>query len=394
VGAALWEEARRLFAVPCVAVALIAFGDIGCDAKSNSGGWEAQLKQLAETGQSVYSFRFDGAPPSGEFYTVAFHGVGAPAACERYATGLNESGDFWFLDLDINDTKLGEHAISLVERAGTPSATANVTLLHRVNDAFVESYKAVGGTVTLSSAPLVADANSGATLEGRIEVDFPTHGVQQLACVGGQARGSPEIYSSCNCKDDTGRTWTCTPDGGQDCCVELGSGSTHASIALSARPCGAMCRWASGIPCYCESVSGFGDRGDAATSNSPTCGNSICEQQVWPRLMIAYGDSWASTLTYTVTTDDGFTWTNSTNCVDTATYAPLIHCDQGYDGDPQQTLYTLTILGEGGVLDTVQIPLTPFNYCGKGMAYVIVSASDAGPSPVVDVSYISPCDLP
>ncbi len=278
----------------------------GCG--NGAGGWQNSLSSLASSDTGVYSFRFDGAPPDGAFYRFSIHDVSASAACERYSGGVG--GEFWYLEANVNDTLPGDHAITLVQRHYVPTHTANVTLLHRQNGAFVDESDAVSGTVTLSSTPSAADANAGAKLEGHVEADFPVHALTEVSCQGGQAVGSTTVESSCTCRDDHGQTSTCVPaNPGQGCCHDLSSSRVHASFDLKAAPCGAMCAFAAGLPgAYCESITGF--LLDASAYSTSTCGTSACEQRVWPRLLIGFGDAYAAGLTYIVTADDGFTDTS------------------------------------------------------------------------------------
>jgi hypothetical protein len=65
----------------------------------------------------------------------------------------SNSLDYWYIDSTVNDANAGDHTITLVEREGPASATANVTLLHHRAGQLVEAYKAVSGTVTITKAP-------------------------------------------------------------------------------------------------------------------------------------------------------------------------------------------------------------------------------------------------
>jgi len=372
-----------------LSIALVIFLSAGCS-KNTSSSWQEALSSLSSTDTAIYSFRFADAPPNGMFYRFSIHDVSATAACERYTS--DAVGDFWYIEADINDTLLGDHPISLVQREDEPIHTANVSLLHRQNGALVAVYNGVSGTVTLSSTPTTADANAGSPLQGHVEIDFPEHALTEVDCQGAQAADSSIVYSSCTCEDDQGKTSTCTPASpGERCCYDLESSRVHASFDLNATPCGAMCAFASGLPAeYCESIGGFLTDAAAANYSTPTCGTSDCEQNLWPRLIIGFGDGYAAGLTYTVVDNNGVTSTAQPTCP--YGFVPSeIHCNLGVDGDRTENQFTLMASSEAGVLATETIPLTPFNYCGIGAAYVLVSSDESGTTPILNLEYISPC---
>jgi hypothetical protein len=57
-------------------------------------------------------------------------------------------------------------------------------------------------------------------------------------------------------------------------------------------------------------------------------------------------------------------------------------CDMAYFGTPEQKTFTLMVAADATSppLISKEIPLTDFNYCGKGAAHVIVTTSDGGSS--------------
>jgi hypothetical protein len=230
---------------------------------SNEGAppkdWRQALANLSTSGNAIYSFRFDGAPPAGAFYTVAVHQADTSTACGRYGADVVSKGqDFWFFDVSVNDASSGEHAIALPQRDGNPSPTANVTVLHRKDGAFVEAYDAVGGSVRLDSAPTPPEASGGVSLLGRIEADFPSHAVREVSCQGGVQVDGGGATSTCNCVDSDGVASTCVPDGeGHNCCPDVTSPPVHIGISLRAVPCANMCRWAAGLSVdYCSQYFG------------------------------------------------------------------------------------------------------------------------------------------
>jgi hypothetical protein len=220
--------------------------------------WQMALARLSASGAAIYSFRFDGAPPAGTFYTVAVHDAPSAAACDRYGANVVETGsDFWLLEVTVNDAETGDHAVSVVERDGTPTPTANVSLLHRKNGEFVTAYSAVSGQLSISGAPSPQDARNGASLQGRVEADFPLRALQEVACMGGMERDGGNSFASCTCRAADGNTSTCTPTDGNNCCYDWTGPRTHVSIPLTAESCPNMCRWAAGLSVdYCQELLG------------------------------------------------------------------------------------------------------------------------------------------
>ena len=127
---------RRARRVDCVALSSAVFA--ACTSTSapavpdaSAGAveeWRTALTGFERQGIAVYSFRFDGAPPGGAFYTLGVHATDVAAACRRYGSNVDPSDrDFWFIDVTVNDLAAGEHAISSVARDdGKPSSTADV----------------------------------------------------------------------------------------------------------------------------------------------------------------------------------------------------------------------------------------------------------------------------
>jgi hypothetical protein len=221
-----------------------------------AAGWQAALEGLAASATTtVYSFRFDGAPPTGAFYRLAAHDSDVAAACSRYGADAGAAGsdDFWVLEVDVNDSNPGTHAISLVLRNGAPLATANVTLLHRRGGAYVEAYDAVSGMVSLTSTPTPTNAKQGAALDGLIEADFPEHALSGVECQSLISRDGGAPTTTCTCRGSDGGVSTCSPQvDGQNCCHDLASARKHVSLAFSAAHCPNMCRWAAGLSTdYC-----------------------------------------------------------------------------------------------------------------------------------------------
>jgi hypothetical protein len=238
--------------------AILVVQSAACASTSSSGSpvpssWTAALQDLS-SGSAVYSYRFDGSPPGGTFFRLGVHDVDPTTACARYGSSAPSTpSDYWFLDIEVNDTSLGAHEISLVQRDGTASATANVTLLHHRQDATEDAFDAVSGSVAITSAPDPAAARQGANLSGSLEADFPSHALEEVECQGGVGRDGGGAFSECTCRDSIGTLSTCTPaDGGSNCCQDLSSPRVHFSLSFVATSCPNMCRWAAGLSVdYC-----------------------------------------------------------------------------------------------------------------------------------------------
>jgi hypothetical protein len=131
---------------------------------------------------------------------------------------------------------------------------------------------------------------------------------------------------------------------------------------------------------------------------SESCGTpsapSHCESTTWPRLVIAFGDPSAAAFAYSVHDDSGAVFSQRNECPGGST---TLRCDIGFYSNPVvKPVMTLRIAdGDGGaVLVSRDIALTPFNYCGNGVAQVVVVAGDAGLPQVSDVQYVDACGSP
>jgi len=73
-----------------------------------------------------------------------------------------------------------------------------------------------------------------------------------------------------------------------------------------------------------------------------------------------------------------------------------VHCNLGFEGAPAQSQNgRLEVrLGEAGTAAlSVDIAFHAFNYCGDGMAQIVVSAGDAGLPTATAVTYVDACSL-
>ncbi len=245
---------RRVRALSILAIV----GVIGCGSShpSTAGNgtagepsepWRAALDRLASGGSSTYSFRFMGPPPLGSFYTFAVHDTDVAAACRRYdLSATARDDDFWYVAVTVNDGLAGDHPIRTKQRTGEALATANLTLLHRRENAFVEAYDALAGSVTVIVNPTTEGANAGERLEGRIDAEFPTRPLFEERCGGGgPADGGPSTFE-CDCVDPHGVRSKCVPSGEETCCRDSTSATFRVSIPFVATHCPSMCRIVAG----------------------------------------------------------------------------------------------------------------------------------------------------
>lgn len=215
--------------------------------------WRRVVEALGQSAVSTYSFRFAGPPPEGSFFTLALHATdSSAAACQRYDLSSPSSDqDFWYIETTVNNQTSGEHVITTVPRKSGPIATANLTLLHRRNKAFVEAYDAIAGSVNIVVNPTPEAARRGDELVGHIVADFPVHPLFEEGCVGGALVDGGDAFRECTCKDPSGQRSTCVPSGEETCCRDPSGGTFRVSISFSATHCSGMCRVAAGAENYC-----------------------------------------------------------------------------------------------------------------------------------------------
>lgn len=231
-------------------------GNVDTSGSRPSSPWENALTSLETTSSGVYSFRFDAPQPAEPYFRLGVHGTSATAACGRYDGSIVGSADFWFLDVAIFDLRIGPHGIVLASPRGAASPTANVTLLHRSNNAYADSYDALGGTVTVDSAPSPQEFKSGSRLTGSIDADFPMHAFEEVVCHGGiSATPDATMQEECTCRDDHDQRTTCVPAPGMTrCCYDYASARIRIHVRFSALTCSAMCKYAIGLPDYCADL--------------------------------------------------------------------------------------------------------------------------------------------
>ncbi len=135
----------------------------------------------------------------------------------------------------------------------------------------------------------------------------------------------------------------------------------------------------------------------ADTSGEVTCGGAsaptTCERARWPRLAVGFGDLGARSLSYAFVVD-GQVFAGNPYCPVDHGESAAFRCDVQFESYPAQHPLVRVDVGaaDGGpVLLSVDVPLQPFNYCGSGMAYVVVTAGDAGQPTASAVSYLDVC---
>lgn len=127
------------------------------------------------------------------------------------------------------------------------------------------------------------------------------------------------------------------------------------------------------------------------TDSSVPCGTSACEQRTWPRLII------------TLSPDDG-----SANVIFRARYGDgvereavrggcpygfgSINCSYSFFGDSVTHELTVEAVANGEIVVGPTVPLRQFNYCGVGVANLVVQVADAGSLVFRDPVYVSPCN--
>ncbi|MCL2776966.1 MAG: hypothetical protein FWD73_03105 [Polyangiaceae bacterium] len=249
--------------ISLIVFSAIAIASRGCsnahdNAKSNiesSTDWSDQLDQLASSGSQIYSYEFIDAPPEGNTrLTFDIHDTSADAACQRYSGSEDAlADDFWFFGVELSSDEVGTYeVVSGMSRSGGMQAV--VEILHRKNGTYVERYRALDGTVTVSSAPTPSESKAGAKLEATIDAGFPSHAVTQTSCSGGASADGGTIVSFCSCRDSNGTTFDCDLPSGQAygaCCYDMNSPRRRLQMTIDASPCATMCRVVPGIPNYC-----------------------------------------------------------------------------------------------------------------------------------------------
>ena len=227
----------RLIALLVSGSLLMACSDHRSTARDSE--WQSVLARF-EHATALFSLAYSGAPPEGTELRVALHEEGASAACNAYqAESQSDLPDFWFMALTLNHPDRGEYLIDPDYPAPGSKQQASVRLSHVVDGKKVSSYYASNGSVTLSDSPRdVAEWQSGANLEGSLDVGFPSLAIHQVECRGERNLQTGEGSYECTCADDAGNLSTCATGDGHDCCVSRGP-----LLALHADLQASQCPW-------------------------------------------------------------------------------------------------------------------------------------------------------
>lgn len=255
-------------AVACESVHRVGLPDAGRPSSEVAGvdagpvaTWLDHLNDLSmDVTHPLYSYHFVDAPPDGARYYFAIFSRAETKACAHFSGGGmigGTGGDFWLLEAELGGGVAGNYAVAFPNYIDDGSLAATVRLSHVAEHALVESYRAVGGQITVESAPSLADAKTGKQLAGRIEVDFEKDPVRVVNCQGGASVGGGNTESTCTCAKTDATSFSCRvlPDGFQSsCCHAQGAPTMHVSSPFVAEHCTGMCTVLAGLPSYCNAL--------------------------------------------------------------------------------------------------------------------------------------------
>jgi hypothetical protein len=238
-------------------------GDVDV-ASADAGSPTTWLDHLTELGSdsahSLYAYHLVAAPPDGAHYYLAIHHQAASDACAHYSGGgmtTGTGGDFWLLEVELGGGVSGRYGVVFPNYTDHGPSSATIRLSHRANGGWLESYNAVGGQITVVTAPSIADTQVGGRLTGVIEADFESEPMQLVSCQGGASVSTGRMESMCNCTRIDGTTFSCLvalDELQTSCCHTPGAPTIHVMIALNAEYCSGMCAVLTGLPPYCASV--------------------------------------------------------------------------------------------------------------------------------------------
>jgi hypothetical protein len=136
--------------------------------------------------------------------------------------------------------------------------------------------------------------------------------------------------------------------------------------------------------------------GSQMNANGDNCGESFCESMTWPRIAVVFGDSAAASLSYFFTASDIGTMAGN-GCPGDGPgqlgESSTFRCDTSFFGNPNETSVVVRVMASdaGPTLASRAVPLTSFNYCGAGVAEVVVTVSDAGAVEIGAPTYADSC---
>lgn len=116
-----------------------------------------------------------------------------------------------------------------------------------------------------------------------------------------------------------------------------------------------------------------------------------CRSYIWPRVVIEFGDTGAESFEYAWRADDGLTgYAGACNSLGATT---AFQCSVAIGGNAaEQDITVFVVSGDGGdVILTRDVPLTPFNTMGAGVALLVATTSDAGAPELSEPQYVDAC---
>ena len=121
------------------------------------------------------------------------------------------------------------------------------------------------------------------------------------------------------------------------------------------------------------------------------CGTSACEQRTWPRLIVTVsGDTTGVDIKASYA--DGVLREGLMDGCPSG-YSDTLDCTFVFFGDAMTSVMKLVVFTAGNEAGSRDVMLTPFNYCGNGVAHVVVDLTDAGAPVVREPEYINACSV-
>ena len=121
------------------------------------------------------------------------------------------------------------------------------------------------------------------------------------------------------------------------------------------------------------------------------CGVSACEQRTWPRLIVTLSSD-LTDVDIKASYADGVVREGIMDGCPSG-YASTLDCTFAFYGDAMTSAMKISVFTAGKLVGSRDVTLTPFNYCGNGVAHVIVELSDAGAPVIRDPEYINACGI-
>ena len=157
---------------------------LGCsNTLSTNDDWVEQLTALKE-GNSIFSFGFNAPPPEGIMIKLSIFRNNIKKPCDIFDLQREEemSGDFWYINILVDMTNVGEYLIDPLMNEYHQDASS-VTLEQVREWKTYRRYPAVRGTVVIKAAPSsLEEWNNGMKLEAEIVAEFPTSPMHEIEC--------------------------------------------------------------------------------------------------------------------------------------------------------------------------------------------------------------------